>query len=140
MRVAVSMCITSKCISIRLIQYLLNGILHFRSMETGSNPSSWTFVKNNWRTFTASAILTEDSCNINSHMKHLRWKVVPNNRSFKSSRQPAIHRRLKSVSSPATFCRILKEKKTQSKCMFRLGDDDIESPYKNFLDTFDFLV
>ena len=24
----------------------------------------------------------------------------------------------------------LKEKKTQSKCMFRLGDDDIESPYK----------
>ena len=23
--------------------------------------------------------------------------------------------------------------------MFRLGDDDIESPYKNFLDTFDFL-
>ena len=34
----------------------------------------------------------------------------------------------------------LKEKKTQSKCMFRLGDDDIESPYKNFLDTFDFFV
>ena len=29
-------------------------------------------------------------------------------RPFKSSRQPAIHRRLKSVSSPATFCRILK--------------------------------
>ena len=24
--------------------------------------------------------------------------------------------------------------------MFRLGDDDIESPYKNFLDTFDFFV
>ena len=23
--------------------------------------------------------------------------------------------------------------------MFRLGDDDIESPYKIFLDTFDFL-
>ena len=35
---------------------------------------------------------------------------------------------------------LLKEKKTQSKCMFRLGDDDIESPYKNFLDTFDFFV
>ena len=35
---------------------------------------------------------------------------------------------------------ILKEKKTQSKCMFRLGDDDIESPYKYFLDTFDFFV
>ena len=34
----------------------------------------------------------------------------------------------------------LKEKKTQSKCMFRLGDDDIESPYKKFLDTFDFFV
>ena len=30
----------------------------------------------------------------------------------------------------------LKEKKTQSKCMCRLGDDDIESPFKNFLDTF----
>ena len=35
---------------------------------------------------------------------------------------------------------ILKEKKTQSKCMFRLGDDDIESPYKKFLVTFDFFV
>ena len=35
---------------------------------------------------------------------------------------------------------MLKEKKTQSKCMFRLGDDDIESPYKKFLDTFDFFV
>ena len=35
---------------------------------------------------------------------------------------------------------MLKEKKTQSKCMFRLGDDDIESPYKIFLDTFDFFV
>ena len=34
----------------------------------------------------------------------------------------------------------LKEKKTQSKCMFRLGDDDIESPYKKILDTFDFFV
>ena len=34
----------------------------------------------------------------------------------------------------------LKEKKTQSKCMFRLVDDDIESPCKNFLDTFDFFV
>ena len=34
----------------------------------------------------------------------------------------------------------LKEKKTQSKCMFRLGDDDIESPYQIFLDTFDFFV
>ena len=32
----------------------------------------------------------------------------------------------------------LKEKKPQSKCMFRLGDDDIESPYKKFLDTFGF--
>ena len=29
-------------------------------------------------------------------------------RPFKSRRQLAIHRRLKSVSSPATFCRILK--------------------------------
>ena len=29
-------------------------------------------------------------------------------RPFKSSRQPAIHRHLKSVSLPATFCRILK--------------------------------
>ena len=35
---------------------------------------------------------------------------------------------------------MLKEKKTQSKCMFRLGDDDIESPYKKILDTFDFFV
>ena len=34
----------------------------------------------------------------------------------------------------------LEEKKTQNKCMFRLGDDDIESPYKTFLDTFDFFV
>ena len=34
----------------------------------------------------------------------------------------------------------LKEKKTQSKCMFRLGDDNIESPYNKFLDTFDFFV
>ena len=34
----------------------------------------------------------------------------------------------------------LKEKKPQSKCMFRLGDDDIESPYKKILDTFDFFV
>ena len=39
------------------------------------------------------------------------------------------------------FCSdCLKEKKPQRKCMFRLGDDDIESPYKKFLDTFDFFV
>ena len=41
---------------------------------------------------------------------------------------------------PRALTRSLKEKKTQSKCMFRLGDDDIESPYKKFLDTFDFFV
>ena len=33
---------------------------------------------------------------------------------------------------------LFKGKETQSICMFRLGDDDIESPYKFFLDTFDF--
>ena len=34
----------------------------------------------------------------------------------------------------------LKEKKMQSKCLFRLGHDDIDNPYKIVPDIFDFFL
>ena len=88
-----------------------------------------------WLLRTGCLLSSSSTCVFHSpQVTHIWWVGPANRHQNQLTREDSHRTRVNLGLKP------LKEKKTQSKCMFRLGDDDIESPYTICLDTFDFCI